>query len=572
MKFYSNNSNNSDKKFRILFYHCNQGTGHWILPTMLYLKTHIDVYHPGLADNISWTLPIQDHVCDDEFLKILDEVSPDIICTSHYSLNNQQLDEQMSRIKDKINPNIKFIAGGPEINVVLDDNFFTKYPWMDYAVYGPGEEAFSDILNSIINHQPLEKSRTSNCAWLENNNKILADYKIIKIGATSPYLHNKEMFIDMVIDRFSRSESFWLSYALTRGCPYSCTFCDWNNGLSNKVSRRKNTYNQEIDLFQSLGIKDLFLSDANVGQYSEDIDMMEYLAKKNIEENAEFRVGLSVSKLNHNANLKIYHILAKSGLVKKTLNFSIQDINETVLKNIDRPNAGWESYCRLMDELLIAYPHLIHKVQIIYGLPGQTVSSWRNTLKVLTQRNIFPLIFLNEPLPNSPALNDPEYQNKFQYEYIYSEKYVGQLLFNSMVTKQCISFDANDIILMTIMSIIYVALSHINIILTNHQNEKLEIEYLVDILLESKNVQQLRNNLFNNWIMNNKFYFTINFNGTKDLLTPCPMEGGLNLPQDIKFIKYLSPFLSADQSRTLIQLLVSGTLHKEIMEIAEELD
>ena len=110
-------------------------------------------------------------------------------------------------------------------------------------------------------------------------------------------------------------------------------FCDWNSGLTNKTTRRKGTYEDEIDLFYDLGIKGIYLADANVGQYEEDIDMVAYLAKKNIEEGAEFRTDGNFSKLRKENNLKIYHLLARGNLITDNAGFiiSVQDTNEDVL-------------------------------------------------------------------------------------------------------------------------------------------------------------------------------------------------------------------------------------------------
>ena len=160
----------------------------------------------------------------------------------------------------------------------------------------------------------------------------------------------KELLQEIVQYEFDNNFDISLPYELTRGCPYSCTFCDWNGGLSTKVSRRKLTYQDEIDLFQELGIKNIFLADANVGQYDEDVDMVAYFAKKNIEENANFKVFGNLSKLRIENNKKIYNLLLESDLVDQTtgyeLIFSIQDIDEQVLKNIDRPDVGWEKIGR----------------------------------------------------------------------------------------------------------------------------------------------------------------------------------------------------------------------------------
>ena len=229
------------------------------------------------------------------------------------------------------------------------------------------------------------------------------------------------------------------------------------SAIGNKVSRRKNTYQQEIDLFQQLGVTNIYLSDANVGQYTEDIDMIDYFAQKNLKENAGFHVGGNFSKLKKENNLKIFNIMAQGRLVKKTLNFSVQDINQQVLDNINRPDVGWDVHVAMADELREKYPHLIVKAQLIYGLPGQTPTTWRQTLEQVTRQNILPVIFLNEPLPASPAIYDPEYQRRFQYEYVHSNRILGTM-YSSKIPKKSSSFDQQDLVHMNLLSAMYLAL------------------------------------------------------------------------------------------------------------------
>jgi tRNA A37 methylthiotransferase MiaB len=224
-------------------------------------------------------------------------------------------------------------------------------------VYGAGEQAFADIIDHLVNQKPMIAFNTSNCAWKNHNTgkTVVADYKFVKMIETSPFVHNAKLFGRMVADAKKKNVPVWLPYTLTRGCPYSCTFCDWNSGLGNKVSRRKNTYREEIDLFQQVGIKDIYLSDANVGQYDEDIEMIEYFAQKNLEENAGFHVSGNFSKLKKENNLKIFHTMARGKLINKTFNLSIQDINKEILDNINRPDVGWETHVSMAKELQEKY-------------------------------------------------------------------------------------------------------------------------------------------------------------------------------------------------------------------------
>jgi tRNA A37 methylthiotransferase MiaB len=515
-------------KLKILFYHANpvDWPKAWLYPLVLQLKMQIELFCPEIKDQLEWLIPIQQEISDEELIKQIEQTDVDILCTSHYIWNHDYLCEQLSRIKSKLKDGFKIIAGGPSIDVNINKEFFTHHHYIDYAVYGPGEVAFADIVTHLVTKKPLVAFNTSNCAWQNHKTgkTTIADYKVVKMIEISPYIHNKDMFTVMVTQLKEQAKlvekEVWMPYTVTRGCPYSCTFCDWNGGLGTKVSRRKNTYQQEIDLFEELDLTNVYLSDANVGLYNEDVDMVEYFAEKNIKGNNKFIIQGNYSKLNKNNNLKIFHALARGRLITRTLNFSLQDTNRQVLKNIDRPDIGWDEHVKIARELKTVHPHLVIKAQLIYGLPGQTPETWKQTLLQLIEENILPIIFLNEPLASSPALYDTNYQDKFQFEYIESNRLDwGDRAYSSVMPKKCISFDQLGLVEMQVTSVLMHALSVINLRLNLTRKE---LELITDSLLTSENYRRLCNNLYHNWTVDNNFYYTISFSG--ETVAPIPAD------------------------------------------------
>ena len=336
------------------------------------------------------------------------------------------------------------------------------------------------------------------------------------------------------------------------------------------MSRRKNTYQQEIDLFQRLGVTNIYLADANVGQYTEDIDMIEYFAEKNIKENAGFHVGGNFSKLKKENNLKIFHAMARGRLINRTFNFSIQDTNDEILNNINRPDVGWEVHAAMAEELQTAYPHLTVKAQLIYGLPGQTPASWRETLKNITQQRMIPMIFLNDPLPASPALYDAEYQRRFQFEYVTSNRLkVDKTVYQSRIPRRSSSFEQVDIVHMNILSMIYGNMAVLNTVLVQNSKTAFDIESVVDDFLQTNECQRLHDNLYCNWVDHGNFYYTMNFSGTYQLIEDVTI---FDLLDNKKFLFYLTKFLSADAKKTFTKFAVSQSLKTSLVEILSDTD
>jgi hypothetical protein len=262
--------------------------------------------------------------------------------------------------------------------------------------------------------------------------------------------------------------------------------------------------------------------------------------------------------------------MARGRLINKTFNFSIQDTNETILKNIDRPDVGWEVHVAMAKELQTAYPHLAVKAQLIYGLPGQTVDSWRQTLRNVTQQNIIPVIFLNDPLPASPAMYNPEYQQRFQFEYVTSNRLtVDKTTYQSRIPKSSSSFSQVDIVQMNVLSVIYSAIAVLNVALAEHSIDTLDVESVVDDFLTTTECQLLYNNLYSNWVNHGNFYYTVNFSGHAQLIEDVTIS---DLLDDHKFLFYLTKFLSDSAKKHFMKFAVTRKLKKSLSEILSDTD
>jgi hypothetical protein len=562
----------SHKKLKILFYHA--GVDRWFYPAVLQFKTYIELNYPDTAQHLEWCVPIQLQMTDQDLIAAIKNSGANVFCTSHYLWNHDFLNNQLTRIVPKIKDQVKIISGGPSIDVNADPEFFDKYPYIDYAVFAAGEQAIADILTHLVFDKPMIVFNTSNCAWRHpiTNKIVVAEYKFVKMMEISPLLHNEQFFSNMIKDFFKKHSDLRFPYTLTRGCPYSCTFCDWNSGFGNKVSRRKNTYQQEIDLFQKLNLKNIYLSDANVGQYEEDVQMVEYFAEKNIKENAGFHIGGNFSKLKKENNLKIFHAMGRGNLVNRTFNISVQDINPEILKNIDRPDVGWDVHVAMANELRQSYPHIIVKAQLIYCLPGQTVSSWRNTISQVVQNNIYPVVFLNEPLPASPARYDPTYQERFQFDYVTSYRIMRNesTRYASLIPRKSSSFAQEDIVHMTIISSIYIALVSIKLAILQYDLEEFDIEKVADDIINSPNYSILYNNLLHNWVDDNNFYYTKNFDGSSDTIPDTSLYRFLLINNE--FLKKTAVGLPAKSRKTFIKLIMDRTIGNFFNKIAEDFD
>jgi hypothetical protein len=493
----------------LLFYHANTPTEDRLElgVVVLYLKTYIDTHCLDIKDQINWLIPIQYQITDDELVDVCNTKKVDLLCSSHYIWNNSHLMSQLERIHHRLN-NTKIVAGGPSIDVNINADFFKNYPFINYAVYGAGEHAFASVLEGIIQNRKLIAFNTSNLAWQDQGHQVVSKFKYVPQITISPYTSNRQFFSKMIEQETANGtplDNIQIPYELTRGCPYACTFCDWNSGLSNKVSRRKNTYQEEIDFFQEIGIKHIYLADANVGQYFEDVEMVEYFAKKNLENNAKFRLEANFSKLKKENNLKILHLMGQASLAQRFM-ISVQDPNLDVLQNIDRPDVGWDEHEKIISELAENYPNIQIGVQVIQGLPGQTVETWRSSLALISKSPAQLMPFISELLPASPAAIDRVYQERFKFVYSSSTRFNGRNFHQGFFPESCVSFTKRDFVKMNMITMVYNAL-----LTMRFEKQIVDIETSVDKLLQTDEIQILEENLYDNWHNHNNFFFTKKF-------------------------------------------------------------
>lgn len=557
---------------KVLFYHANyvtsdflDGDSLYLSLAGLYLKTYIELNYPDIANQIEWMTPIQTRLTDQELIDFCHQHQPDLLCTGHYIWNQEFLRSQLSNVKKKLPGTCKIIVGGPSIDVNVNKNFFQQNSYADFAVYGPGESAFTDLITHIIANKKLIAFNISNLAWYDDkkSKQVVSNYKYVSQSKISPFLFNKDFFTKMVQHEIQKGLIVVLPYELTRGCPYSCTFCDWNSGLSNKVSRRKKTFKEEIDLFQSLQIKNLFLADANFGQYDEDIDIVEYLVDKNIKEKAQFKIDGNLSKLRKDNNLKIFHLAAKGDLLHLSdgFTFSVQDINEQVLKNINRPDVGWKVHESMLTELGECYPSIISKIQFIVGLPGQDFNTIKQSLSTITSVKKLKLtLFLSELLPASPASLDHEYQEKYKFTYSNSERTSKNTgFFRSQFPASCISFDQREFVNMVVLASFYAGLV---IFREEICYTDLQIDFIVDKFIKSEHFHALTNNLYDNWVNHDKFYYTINFDKSNSIVSACQMVStGIRWLDNLECLKFLTKNLTHD--KLFVRSLLNNKLHKQ---------
>ena len=392
----------------------NRNNTIFINPTPLYLDSYIKANHPELLERIEWTklqyLPISQQELVDE----IDALDIDIVAFSVYTWNDIKVYENIKGINKLTKKPVKFIIGGPSVNVVRDTDYLLDLPEIDFAVYAQGEVPFVSIIKHYLGIEEISLLKTKNVAWVKDGKVKKADYEFTRITRGSPIVDSKYLLEQINNDLTSAGWLIHFPYETSRGCPYGCTFCDWTSGLSHKVSKRKYAYEDELETLGQLGITDLYMADANFGLFPEDLGIAETMARLKREKGYNFLIhGNNFSKTKKDIVFKIADIFVEAGIVPY-LKLSIQDINDDVLKNIDRPDIAWNKHVEYISELRRKYPDTVIALDIIKGLPGQTRQTWETLFNEICPHNLQLDVYDWQIIANSPAGYDKEYFDRME--------------------------------------------------------------------------------------------------------------------------------------------------------------
>jgi radical SAM superfamily enzyme YgiQ (UPF0313 family) len=286
---------------------------------------------------------------------------------------NKNYNNTLARELKKANPDLIIVFGGPE-PPIEDKNFFEKFPYIDICVKQEGEISFLKILES------KSKDDWNNIPGLIlNKNKKTIDTGIsLRIDnldqIPSPYLTG---VFDNLINEFP--EITWNATLETnRGCPYACTFCDWGSLTYNKV--KKFNLDRVFNELKWIGKHQcdfVSITDANFGIFPErDSIIADKLIEVQKTYNNPKAYTISWAKNQKKEIVDIVKKLIYEGGSKIGLNLSVQTLDENVLEIIKRKNLEMNKIEEVFD--ICEENNIPLYTELILGLPGETLESWKN--------------------------------------------------------------------------------------------------------------------------------------------------------------------------------------------------
>lgn len=330
--------------------------------------------------------------------------SPAIVGFSTY-VWNCEYNKKMARMIKERYPECVILFGGHHI--MPGDGMLEECPYIDYLIHGEGEEPLRRLMLALDGEGEAKDvpgiSMRSENGCLTNQGIVMGEDDF-----PSPYL---EGYFDKIIDE-NPDINFLALIETSRGCPYSCSYCDWSNMKSKIRQFPLERILKEIDWMSEKKIFGLGAADSNFGFYERD----EFIAEKIVESHLKTGYpGAFQTSYAKNSSERIFRIgcaLDKCGL-NKGITLSFQSMSPVVLKNIGRENISVGFYSGLMKKYTEA--GVSAYTELILGLPGENYESFTEGVDSLLRLGQHDALYIHncECLPCS-IMGTPDYMERFK--------------------------------------------------------------------------------------------------------------------------------------------------------------
>ena len=305
----------------------------------------------------------------------------DVVAVTNYVWNTR-LAGKFLQIAKSLQPGVVTIQGGPHFQLDEEEvaaDYLRAHPAIDYYIHGEGETSMVALLEKHFGSGGLDAEEPG-IAFLRDGIYVNGGRRVRRRDLDtipSPYLGG---WLDSFI-----GNGFAPVIETNRGCPFSCTYCNWGSATVSKVNRFSiDRVMEELDYIAE-NVRDndnLTVADANFGILKRDLAIAEKIESLWRRRGYPAHIQLWYTKNSSRRTIEIGRILGK----KVRFLLAVQSLNKNVLANIKRDNIKLETY-----EELTTYARehsLLTASDIIVGLPGEDLSSVMSSMETLHQRGV----------------------------------------------------------------------------------------------------------------------------------------------------------------------------------------
>lgn len=335
---------------------------------------------------------------------------PSIACFS-ISMWNEQLSLAVAKRIKAAYPDCLIVFGGAQCPHQPEEYMRTN-DFIDICVRAEGEEAFLKIVEEFAQGN-RNFSGVPNVAYrLDGDifvNIEVPNYDRSLDSFPSPYISGEFEYL-----LAQENHGYQAIVETNRGCPFLCTFCYWGKGGNNTKYRFRdiNTVFADLEYLSSKKVEYIFNADSNFGMHRRDYDIALKLIELKKKNGYPEKFRTCWGKNTSERIFKIASLLQLHAL-DKGVTLARQSNSELVLKNIKRDNIKLEAY-EFLEKSFNKLQVPVY-AELILGLPGETVESWKQGIDQMLNAGLNNQLFIYqaEVYPNT-ELGSAEYQEKFK--------------------------------------------------------------------------------------------------------------------------------------------------------------
>jgi anaerobic magnesium-protoporphyrin IX monomethyl ester cyclase len=344
---------------------------------LLYLKASL-VKHGQQPSDVT-ILEFPPDAESDEIADRIVDAQPDVIGFSVYVWNVTRLLAASRRIKQR-RPATRIVLGGPEVGPVAAA-VLRAHPYVDVVVKSEGEAPFTAIIAQIERGATLE--RVPGICFLHDGVVVdTGDAPILQDLNTLPSPHAL---------RYVEPRGRVICIETQRGCVFRCNFCFYNKDLSIRNRRFDlDRVKQELLFWLQQDVAEIYMMDPvfnlNAARTKEICRFIIEHNRRNVPFHAEVWaefVDEELARLLKEAN---FHFLE----------VGLQTTDESALATVER-RLKLQPFMEGVGHLKKF--NLNFEVQLIYGLPGEDIPSFKRSLNFASALDpsclaVFPLMVL----------------------------------------------------------------------------------------------------------------------------------------------------------------------------------
>jgi radical SAM superfamily enzyme YgiQ (UPF0313 family) len=321
---------------------------------------------------------------------------------------NIKLSLKIAKELRNANPSCLIIFGGPQVPDKAEE-FLRENTFIDIVVHGEGEQAFTEILTRYTTR---DFSDISSASYMQKDGIFVRSPRYARIKSLddipSPYLTDT---FKQIVE--SNTDEKWIAmWETNRGCPFSCTFCDWGSAVASKLNQfGLDRLYEEVKWFSDNKIEFVNCCDANFGILPRDLEIAQHVVE--VKEKTGYPNAMSVQNTKNSTERAylVQKILADAGL-NTGVTISMQSMDEQTLRNVKRANISTKSFQELQRRF--TKDTIATYTDMIPALPGETYNTFADGIDSVIENGQHNRIqFHNLSLLPNSEMSDTEYRKKF---------------------------------------------------------------------------------------------------------------------------------------------------------------